>query len=164
MSKKLGLSTLALLACVVMTSTANAKKGKGLIGEYTGQGYGLAGCGLGSMLFGPEEGAVQIFAGTTNGLAGNQTFGITVGTSNCDIPRMGQQAAAFIENNKEVVRKEAARGEGETVTAISVLLNCKEPALANDLRSQFDYYFGQNVGSYESVRRIMKSGNCSVEG
>ena len=36
--------------------------------------YGLAGCGLGSMAFGDSPGAVQIFAATTNGLFGTQTF------------------------------------------------------------------------------------------
>src|SRR5205823_3826374 len=39
--------------------------------------YGLAGCGLGSMLFGDQKGMIQILAATTNGTFGSQTFGIT---------------------------------------------------------------------------------------
>ena len=46
-------------------------------------GYGPAGCGLGSMIFEPDSGFTQVFAATTNGTSGNQTFGITSGTSNC---------------------------------------------------------------------------------
>ena len=37
-------------------------------------GYGTAGCGLGSMLFGNQKGMVQVLAATTNGISGNQTF------------------------------------------------------------------------------------------
>ena len=43
--------------------------------------YGMAGCGLGSMLFG--DGGLQTSAATTNGIVANQSFGITSGTSNC---------------------------------------------------------------------------------
>ena len=46
--------------------------------------YGTAGCGLGSLVFGNQKGIVQIFAATTNGLFGSQTFGITTGTSNVE--------------------------------------------------------------------------------
>lgn len=114
----------------------------------SGQGYGMAGCGLGSILFGAKPGKIQILSGT----------------SNCDIPEMGQQAAAFIEVNKEVVRKEAARGEGETMTALSVILNCSETKLTEQVRGNYDFYFGQEVNSYETVRRMINSGVCSVEG
>ena len=42
------------------------------------------GCGLGSMAFEGNDGLIsQVSAATTNGTSGNQTFGITSGTSNC---------------------------------------------------------------------------------
>jgi len=44
--------------------------------------FGMAGCGLGSMLI-QSNGKEQIFVATTNGSSGSQTFGITSGTSNC---------------------------------------------------------------------------------
>ena len=47
-------------------------------------GYGDAGCGLGSIVFGSEQGGVQVLAATTNGTFYSQTFGITTGTSNCN--------------------------------------------------------------------------------
>jgi uncharacterized circularly permuted ATP-grasp superfamily protein len=124
----------------------------------------MAGCGLGSILFGAKPGKIQIISSTTNGLYGNQTFGITSGTSNCDIPKMGQQAAVFIEVNKEVVRKEAAIGNGESVAAISMLLNCQKESLSNEIKSNYNHYLGQDVDSYETVRRIMNSGHCTTKG
>jgi hypothetical protein len=43
------------------------------------------GCGLGTIVFEGQNGLVsQTFAVTTNGTFGNQTFGITSGTSNCE--------------------------------------------------------------------------------
>ena len=164
------LTAVGVLLAVAMTfagqAHAQAKGGKkgGLVDQVSGNGYGMAGCGLGSILFGAKPGKIQIIAATTNGIYGNQSFGITSGTSNCDIPEMGQQAAAFIETNREIVMKEAARGEGETVTALSVLLNCNESALSKDMKANFNHYFGQDVGAYESVRRMINSGTCAVEG
>lgn len=161
------LLTAALVSTALLVGgsvfAAEGKK-KAMVDEMSGQGYGMAGCGLGSILFGAKPGKIQILSGTTNGIYGNQTFGISSGTSNCDIPEMGQQAAAFIEVNKEVVRKEAARGEGETMTALSVILNCSETKLTEQVRGNYDFYFGQEVNSYETVRRMINSGVCSVEG
>ena len=43
----------------------------------------MAGCGLGYVLFGHGDNSkiMQILAATTNGTSGNQTFGMTTGTS-----------------------------------------------------------------------------------
>jgi hypothetical protein len=93
--------------------------------------YGSAGCGLGSMAFGNQPGAVQILAATTNGTSGNQTFGITTGTSNC-----GQAVWAlngtkvFIEGNKEALAKDAARGQGETIVVLRHIAGCQADSQA----------------------------------
>src|SRR3954465_9950051 len=82
--------------------------------------FGLAGCGLGSMIFGDQKGPVQILAATTNGPFGSQTFGITSGTSNCvDDSSTARGARNFIEGNREALAKDAARGSGETITTLS---------------------------------------------
>ena len=91
--------------------------------------YGTAGCGLGSIVFGAKPGIIQIFAATTNGTFGTQTFGITTGTSNCvDDPGAGGATASFIETNREVLAKDIARGNGETIATLSTLAGCKSPA------------------------------------
>ena len=89
--------------------------------------YGMAGCGLGSVFFGSGQGG-QIFASTTNGSTGNQTFGISSGTSNC-VP--GSKAAAFnkqrefVDTNLASLAAEMAQGSGETLTAYTQTLGCE---------------------------------------
>ena len=89
--------------------------------------YGLAGCGLGSMIFGDQKGGVQILAATTNGTFGSQTFGISSGTSNCvETGSSTHGARTFIEGNREALAKDAARGSGETITTLSAMAGCKD--------------------------------------
>jgi hypothetical protein len=129
-----------------------------LVDQVSGAGYGIAGCGLGSIVFGAKPGKVQIFASTTNGLYGNNTFGITSGTSNCDIPQMGQQAAVYIEVNKEIVKKEAARGQGDTLVGLSHILNCSNEALfSQKVQQNYGQIFGDDQSSYGSTREILNT-------
>src|SRR6266702_267769 len=64
--------------------------------------YGDAGCGLGSLAFGDQQGPIQIVAATLNG-TGVQTFGITTGTSNCHGISGAQATRIFIEANREAL-------------------------------------------------------------
>jgi Protein of unknown function (DUF3015) len=89
--------------------------------------YGSAGCGVGSLIFGDQPGLVQVLAATTNGILGNQTFGITTGTLNCGEAAIGTKGAQlFIEANKEALAKDASRGSGETIATLSHLAGCKD--------------------------------------
>ncbi len=72
-------SLIVVLATLGFAAAANAAGAGALKGNGT---YGVAGCGLGSMVFGNQEGGIQVIAATLNG-TGIQTFGITSGTSNC---------------------------------------------------------------------------------
>src|SRR3954471_12393936 len=101
--------------------------------------YGTAGCGLGSMIFGDQKGAIQILAATTNTTFGTQTFGITTGTSNCGEAAVGTAATkSFIEGNREVLAKDAARGSGETIIALSAMAGCKDSkAVGKKLQQNF---------------------------
>ena len=110
--------------------------------------YGLAGCGLGSMIFGDQKGPVQILAATTNGTFGTQTFGITSGTSNCvDNGSSTRGARNFIEGNREALAKDAARGSGETITTLSAMAGCKDAkAVGTKLQKRFAQLFpGQKI-------------------
>lgn len=164
--------------CLATTALAQEKKAashkkKALVDELSGAGYGTAGCGLGSILFGAKPGKVQIFASTTNGIYGNNTFGISSGTSNCDIPEMGQQAAVYIEVNKEIVKKEAARGQGDTLVGLSHILNCSDENLfSQKIQENYDQIFGDEQSSYSSTREILNtiksnqdlSATCNTQG
>jgi hypothetical protein len=98
--------------------------GAGVASAQSGR-YGMAGCGLGSILLGDKPGIMQIFAATTNGLFGTQTFGITTGTSNCVDSGGGiASAKAFIQSNREALAKDISRGGGETVDNLATLSGC----------------------------------------
>jgi len=88
--------------------------------------YGAAGCGLGSMAFGTQPGFYQVLAATTNGILGNQTFGITSGTMNCGSGMIAQRTRDFVEANRQVLAKDAARGEGEAIGALTVINGCAD--------------------------------------
>jgi len=89
--------------------------------------YGVAGCGLGSQLIGKR--GSQTSAATTNGTSANQMFGITSGTSNCvDGPKdeVAQQMDRFIYANKVALADDIARGQGDALSGLAQILNCKE--------------------------------------
>jgi hypothetical protein len=127
------------------TETQSAAAEAGLKGSESGgpAKYGPAGCGLGSMIFDPDSGFTQIFAATTNGTSGNQTFGITTGTSNCDTgPGSGDSAKVFVETNRSAFAKDAARGRGETISSLSELAGCEDSvAVGKKLQKNFKQIF-----------------------
>jgi hypothetical protein len=98
---------------------------------YAGGNYGMAGCGLGALIFGPvDEPSVQLLAATTN--AGvSQTFGISSGTSNCisgGVVRAEREQAAFAEVNFLDLKRNMAAGGGEYLRSFAALLGCEESA------------------------------------
>ena len=105
--------------------------------------YGMAGCGLGSMLFGDKPGFVQVLAATTNGTFGTQTFGITTGTSNCeDTKASAESTKAFVQANREAVAKDIARGSGETIASLANLAGCSDSAkVGATLQKEFKTIF-----------------------
>jgi len=107
------------------------------------QGYGMAGCGLGSLVF-KDNGVTQIFAATTNGTFANQTFAITSGTSNCGsggVIKAQREQAAFAEVNFQDLKRNMATGGGEFLTSFATLLGCEDaakPALAKMTQSKYE--------------------------
>ena len=105
------------------------------------------GCGLGSMAWRGQSGIVpQVLAVTTNSLFGNQTFGITSGTSGCDpngriTGGTQKMVYSFIENNMEQYALDAARGEGETLATLAGILNMDEKVLAEKSQQHFAVLF-----------------------
>ena len=117
--------------------------------------YGMAGCGLGSMIL-KDDGFMQIFAATTNGTSGNQTFGISSGTSNCEVSGNGASAALFIEANREAVGKEISRGTGESLETLARLGGC---ASANDMSS---YLQSQYASIFPSAKTSDKQVGMTI--
>lgn len=116
---------------------------------------GMAGCGLGSMAFGNDNGKIQILAATTNGTFGSQTFGITSGTSNC-VEGGATASAMYIAVNQESLKKDIARGEGETLNGLSQVLKCSDSTkFGNALQKNYTSIFtSKNVNSAEVSTNI----------
>lgn len=124
----------------------------------SGEGaYGSAGCGLGSVIFEPSAGFTQVFAATTNGLFGNQTFGITSGTSNCDGPPVTANAvASFIVANRAALSVDVARGGGETIQSLGAMAQCQSGAgLGGTLQKNFSDIFPNAQVSDQQVSQSM---------
>jgi hypothetical protein len=144
------LKTTAALAVILLSSAASAQGVKG-----TGK-YGTAGCGLGSLAFGDQPGGVQILASTTNGTSGNQTFGITSGTSNCGPGVMAQGTKSFVEANREALAKDVARGEGDAIGAIAVINGCRDVrAIGAALQRDFQQIFPTEQASSDEVTQAI---------
>lgn len=109
--------------------------------------YGTAGCGLGSLLLGDEPGMVQILVATLNGIAGNQTFGITSGTLNCEKQAQfssNERLNQFVVANLDSIAKDIAYGYGESLDTLSELLNIpieKRIEIYSKLQSNFSNIF-----------------------
>jgi hypothetical protein len=130
------------------TETENAIKGSGR--------YGTAGCGLGSMAFGDTAGAVQIFAATTNGIFGTQTFGITTGTSNCGPGLFADGTQKFVEANREALAKDISRGQGESIGALTVINACEDShKVGTALKASFGRIFPNDQVSNQQVTKAI---------
>lgn len=150
--------SLVLVAGAFIASSANAAN------------YGMAGCGLGSMAFGNDNGKIQILAATLNG-TGVQTFGITTGTSNC-VDSGATASAMYIAVNQESLKKDIARGEGESLNGLSQVLKCEDASKLNmTLQQNYSSIFtSSNVKSEEVNANIQAlihsnkelSGTCTA--
>lgn len=120
-------------------------------------GYGSAGCGLGTLIFEPNNDFTQIFAATTNGTFGTQTFGITSGTSNCDGAGYNPgSAAAFVETNRSALAKDISRGRGATIASLSDLAGCRDAgSVGLTLKKNFKTIFPSASASDKQVSKTV---------
>jgi hypothetical protein len=150
MKKTIILVTLAIISSV---STAQAAKQ-----------YGMAGCGLGNLIFKKNT---QILAATTNGTAGSQIFGITSGTSNCTddgTVAMNKELPVFVEANQTSLATDIARGSGETVANLSAVLGCRNAGhLASALQKNYSAIFPAVNTTPEQVTESIRTTVISNE-
>jgi len=115
-----------------------------------GQAHQNTGCGLGTLLFknnADNSIVLQTFQATTNGIYGNQTFGITTGTSDCAQPKnfvSNQQMNEFMVANMDNLARDIAQGRGETLDAFAELLGVpaeKRPEFYGQLQNGFSRIF-----------------------
>ena len=130
-------------------------------------GYADAGCGLGSLIFGSEQGGVQVLSATTNATFGSQTFGITTGTSNCNpagLVKLEKEREEFAEKNYPSLVKEMAKGEGENLETLASLYGCSQDSHA-DFGSLVQENFSDIVKSDATTSQEMLSSlNSEITG
>lgn len=160
MKKVLAIGLLAVLPLAANAqkkaapTAAPAKKAAEPLAErYSGQGYGLAGCGLGSMVFGQQKGLIQVVAATLNG-TGVQTVGITLGTSNCSQPGVFAKANQFIETNKVALENDIVRGEGENLASLGSVLECSNNDFGASMKSNYVSAFPTGGASSDQLSAI----------
>ncbi|HEV8645459.1 MAG TPA: DUF3015 domain-containing protein [Burkholderiales bacterium] len=116
----------------------------------------IGSCGWGAKLFDGQKGvAPQVLAVTTNGTFGNQTFGISSGTSGCTQDGMVTstwKTSMFIDGNKERLARDMAIGGGETLDSLAYLMGIRE-----EHRAQF------NRAAQQNLTRIFPSENVATE-
>ena len=124
--------------------------------------YGTAGCGLGSLLLGDEPGLVQILAATLNGIAGNQTFGITSGTLNCEKQAKfssNEILNNFVTANMDNLAKDIAAGKGESLETVTELMKIpaeKRSVVYSKLQTNFSAIFSsENVEAADVIDNIV---------
>ena len=119
MGKTTSLKFVCMLGLGLFFTSANA----------AADGYGTAGCGLGSMIFEPDSGFTQVFAATTNSISGNQTFGITSGTLGCTqdgVVRSPTEVRVLLMSSLDNLAVDMARGDGETLESLAALLEVED--------------------------------------
>lgn len=117
----------------------------------------VGGCGWGSKLFDGKKGTgSQVLAVTTNGTSGNQTFGISSGTSGCTqdgVVQSNWKTAMFIDSNSTMLARDMSAGNGESLESLASLMGVSpehKELFFQAVRANFDAIFPrQDVSSKE---------------
>ena len=123
------------------------------------------GCGLGTMALGDQEPTVlsQVAATFLNGICGNQTFGISSGTLECQ-PHAGiasnTRIQQYVTDNMDQLIVDVSTGRGESLNALADLMAvppAQRPELYQTLQSHFDTIFpSSDVTSTDVVKNLDK--------
>jgi hypothetical protein len=113
------------------------------------------GCGLGSQIIKDDSSALMLaLQATTNGIFGNQTFGITSGTSGCKRAQLvlNERAAEFVAANMDQLSREIAIGQGESVETLAELLKVEDKAaFATALQANYNAIYTNEKADMAAV-------------
>lgn len=130
----------------------------------------VGGCGWGSKLMAGNQGiAPQVLAVTTNGTSGNQTFGITSGTSGCTqdgVVSTNWKTAMFIDKNMNKLARDMSAGNGEALESLAALLDVSDAdknLFMETLQEKFTTVFSSEEIRSEEVVKNLQSVLASSE-
>jgi len=117
------------------------------------------GCGLGSMMFEGRKGVLtDVLAATTNGSFGNQTFGMSSGTSGCkkDVPIEHRSFTLLVQNNYEEMAMAIAKADttDEVIVSAANELQTTPEHFINATNSHFDAIFTPDAEYVDIATRI----------
>jgi len=96
------------------------------------------GCGWGSMLWeGKSTLLYQVLGASTNGISGNNSFGISSNTNGCQrdqVIKVEHRLNMFAGANIDRLARDMAVGEGEALTTLADLMGIEEPDRASFYR------------------------------
>jgi hypothetical protein len=125
--------------------------------------YGMAGCGLGSVVMGSQ--GSQVLAATTNLTYFNQFLGITTGTSNCaedGVALRKSEVNSFAEANFESLKSEMAQGKGENLEVLASLMGCDAAVMGSSVRAGYGSIFDRSdVTPGQMLDRVEASASCA---
>lgn len=123
-------------------------------------GNSNTGCGLGSVLIKDQSSTLmQVLAVTTNGTSGNQTFGISSGTLNCEKPSTmasNSKMNQFVSDNMDELALDISVGQGETLDTLASMMKIEDKkAFSAKLQKNFtNIYASENVNSAKVIDAI----------
>ncbi len=122
-----------------------------------------AGCGLGASVIKETDTLIGQLAMTfLNGISGNQTFGITSGTSECKQPSrivQNERLNEFVVANIDSLARDIAVGYGESLDTLAELMGISpdmRPLVYSKLKSNFSRIFtSENVETADVIDNIV---------
>lgn len=152
--KKFMLSVVVLAAATVFLMPSKVKAAP----------YGMAGCGVGALLFEDHPGKLQQIVAWLVNQYFYQSFSITSGTSNCvesGALRAQAEQEVYIASNLDSLQADIAKGEGEHLSNLAFLMGCPaemEPVFAKTAQQNYDVIFqdGQSDDEYKWVHYRLK--------
>jgi hypothetical protein len=136
---------------------------------FAGQAATNTGCGLGTILWeNKADNSIlfQVLQATTNGTSGNQTFGISSGTSNCQQPSkiaQNEKLNLFVKANMDNLAQDIAMGKGESLDTFAELLGItadQSAAFNSKLQANFGKIFtSENIVLAEVIDNAVTVAN-----
>lgn len=121
------------------------------------------GCGVGTMIFEGQKGVPQeVLAATTNGILGNQTFGISSGTLGCardSVIKSPVKVSMFIDTNLDKLAYDMAVGQGETLDSLANLIGMDDAHKATFFRVAKSHYAEIISSEYASTEDVVAALN-----
>lgn len=115
-----------------------------------------AGCGLGSVLLADQDDTLvmNVLGATLNMTSGNQTFGMTTGTLNCNQDNALFAVQTYVDDNLDALAMDAARGEGESLETLASIWGVADEDKAvfiQATRTNFDKIFTSEAVTSQEV-------------